>query len=285
MNEILVIDKPKNMTSRDVVNIISKKFHIKKVGHTGTLDPLATGVLVILTGKYTSLVELITAYDKTYEAEITLGIETDTMDITGNILKEEKCECSKEEIITALNSMIGEYEQTVPSYSAVKINGKKLYEYARNGEDIELPKRKVKINSIELISDITYKDNKVIFKIITNVSKGTYIRSLVGDIASKLNTIGTMSELRRIKQGNISIEESDTLEDIENDTYRFYDIDKCLKDIYSIDVDEELLKKITNGVQLQNTYEKDLVLFKYKGSNIAIYKNDNNILKMWKYLK
>ncbi len=285
MNEVLVIDKPKNMTSRDVVNIVSKKFHTKKVGHTGTLDPLATGVLVILVGKYTSLVEIITSYDKIYEAEITLGIETDTMDITGNIIKEEKCNFSKEEIIEALNSMVGEYEQIVPAYSAVKINGKKLYEYARENKEVELPKRKVNIKSLELISEIKYKENKVIFNIRTNVSKGTYIRSLVTDIASKLGTIGTMSELRRIKQGNISIEDADTLEDLENDTYRFYDINKCLKDIYSVELDEQLLKKVTNGVQLENVYKKELVLFKYKGSNIAIYKADNNTLKMWKYLK
>ena len=285
MNEVLVIDKPKNMTSRDVVNIVSNKFHTRKVGHTGTLDPLATGVLVILIGKYTSLVEIITSYDKIYEAEITLGIETDTMDITGNIIKEEKCNFSKEEIIEALNSMIGEYEQVVPAYSAIKINGKKLYEYARENKEVELPKRKVNIKSLELISEIKYKENKVIFNIRTNVSKGTYIRSLVTDIASKLGTIGTMSELRRIKQGNISIEDADTLEDLENDTYRFYDINKCLKDIYSVELDAQLLKKVTNGVQLENVYKKELVLFKYNGSNIAIYKADNNTLKMWKYLK
>ena len=141
MNGVLVVDKPKNCTSRDVVNTICKKFHIKKVGHTGTLDPLATGVLIILIGKYTNLVEVVTAYDKIYEAEITLGALTDTLDITGNIIKEEKAIFTKEKIEESLKKMVGTYNQTVPIYSAVKINGKKLYEYARNNEEVELPKR------------------------------------------------------------------------------------------------------------------------------------------------
>ena len=284
MNGVLVVDKPKNCTSRDVVNTICRKFHIKKVGHTGTLDPLATGVLIILIGKYTNLVEVVTAYYKIYEAEITLGTLTDTLDITGNIIKEENAKFTKEEIEESLNKMVGTYNQTVPIYSAVKINGKKLYEYARNNEEVELPKRKVTIKSIELISDIKYENNKTIFKIRTEVSKGTYIRALINDIALSLNTIGIMSELRRIKQGNIDISDSYKLEDIENDNYEFYSIDKLLGNIYKIDLNEEEFKKVKNGVPIPNIYNQETVLFKYNGNIIAIYKNDKNILKMWKYL-
>jgi len=284
MNEILVVNKEKNCTSRDVVNFLCKKFKTKKIGHTGTLDPLATGVLVVLIGKYTSLVEVITAYDKVYEAEIKLGVLTDTLDITGNILKTENVSVSDEQIKNVLEGMIGEYEQTVPIYSAVKVNGRKLYEYARNNETVELPKRLVKIKSLYLISDIKRENGWIIFKIKTCVSKGTYIRALINDIAAKLNTIGVMSELKRVKQGDISIADAYTLSEIENDNYKFYDIDKCLNNLFKIEVDEKLLKKIKNGVQLENTYEKDIILFKYNGNNIAIYKSDGKVLKMWKYL-
>ena len=138
---IIIINKPKDYTSRDIVNIVSKHFNTKKVGHTGTLDPLATGVLVICVGKATKLVDYLTSTYKEYIAEFILGVETDTLDITGNVLKEEKISKSKEEIEKVLNNMIGEYVQEVPIYSAVKINGKKLYEYAREGIDIELSKR------------------------------------------------------------------------------------------------------------------------------------------------
>ncbi len=284
MNGILVINKPKNCTSRDIVNIICKKFGERKVGHTGTLDPMATGVLVLLIGKYTNLVEVITGYDKTYEAEITLGTLTNTLDSTGEVIKEENGTFTKEEIETALKSMIKTYEQEVPIYSAVKVNGKKLYEYARNNEDVELPKRKVTIKSLELISDIVNENGKTIFKIRTEVSKGTYIRALVADIASKLGTIGIMSELTRTRQGNIKIEDSYTIDEIENNNYEFYDLNKCFESIFQLDLDDELYKKIKNGVQIPNTYDHDIVLFKYNGNNVALYKDDKNVLKMWKYL-
>ena len=284
MNEILVVNKPKNCTSRDIVNFICKKFNTKKVGHTGTLDPLATGVLVVLIGKYTNLVEVITAYNKVYEAEILLGTLTDTLDITGNILKEEILNISDEKILDAINNMVGSYEQTVPIYSAVKINGKKLYEYARSGEKIELPKRLATINSIDLISKIVRKDGKITFKIRADVSKGTYIRALINDIANKLNTVGTMIALKRIKQGNITINDSYTLDEIKSDNYRFYDINNCLNEFYSVETDDNLYKKIKNGVELNNIYNQELVLFKHNNLPIALYKNDKNTLKMWKYL-
>ena len=163
MNGIVLINKEKNCTSRDVVNQVSKILKTKKIGHTGTLDPIATGVIVLCIGKATKLVEVITSYDKEYEAEVILGIKTDTKDITGKILKEEKAIISKENIEECLKKMIGTYNQTVPIYSAVKINGKKLYEYARKNEEIELPKRKVTIKELKLISDITYEKEKTKF--------------------------------------------------------------------------------------------------------------------------
>ena len=145
INGIINIYKEKGYTSHDVVAVLRGICKQKKIGHTGTLDPIATGVLVLCIGKATKLVEVITSYDKEYEAEVILGIKTDTKDITGKILKEEKAIISKKNIEECLKKMIGTYNQTVPIYSAVKINGKKLYEYARNNEEIELPKRKVTI--------------------------------------------------------------------------------------------------------------------------------------------
>lgn len=281
MNGAFLIDKETGCTSRDVVNEIIKKVETSKVGHTGTLDPLATGVLVVCVGKATKLVDLLTCEHKEYEAEITLGIDTDTYDITGNIIKEETSDVSKEEIIEVLNSFIGEYEQEVPIYSAVKINGKKLYEYARNNESVILPKRLVKIDNLELISDIKYINDRVIFKIKTSVSKGTYIRSLVHDIALKLNTIGVMSSLKRTKLGNFSIEQCKNIEDIS-----LKDIVKVKDLLYGykfIKVDDMLKKDILNGKIISNIYdEKKIVFIDNEDLVLALYEvyhKDNTKMK------
>lgn len=277
MNGIIIIDKEKNMTSRDVVNKVSKILGTKKIGHTGTLDPLATGVLVLCVGKATKLVDLITGYDKEYIAKVCLGTLTDTLDITGNIIKEKETNITKEEIENTLKSFIPGYEQEVPIYSAVKINGKKLYEYARNGETVELPKRYIKINSIDLISDIEYENGKTYFSFITNVSKGTYIRSLINDIGKKLNTYGTMVELRRTKQGNFKIEESSTINNPE-----IIKIEEILKDYYKVEIDGELYRKISNGVKIKNEDNKGIVVFTHNKEVIAIYKKENEYLKPYK---
>jgi len=175
MNGIVLINKEKGKTSRDVVNLLSKKFNTRKVGHAGTLDPLATGLLIIGINNGTKILELLTMDEKEYIATVKIGIQTDTYDITGNIIEEKKdFSIDKEYLENTLKSFIGKYYQEVPKYSAVKINGKKLYEYARNGEEIELPKRFVEIKEIELLE---FKEDEFKFKVL--VSKGTYIRSLI----------------------------------------------------------------------------------------------------------
>lgn len=285
MDGIVLINKEKNCTSRDVVNQVSKILKTKKIGHTGTLDPIATGVLVLCIGKATKLVEVITSYDKEYEAEVILGIKTDTKDITGKILKEEKAIISKENIEECLKKMIGTYNQTVPIYSAVKINGKKLYEYARNNEEIELPKRKVTIKKLKLISDITYEKEKTKFKIKCHVSKGTYIRSLIEDIAANLNTIGTMENLKRTKQGNFQIASANTIQDIENNKFKIYSIEEILEKFYKIEMTDDLYFKIKNGSIIKNNYNHDIVAFTKNDKVIAIYKEyskDKTLLKPWK---
>ena len=282
MNGVLIVNKEKDYTSRDIVNIISKTLKTKKVGHTGTLDPLATGVLVVTVGEATKISELLTSSFKEYIADIELGIETDTLDITGNILKEETVFKTKEEIENILSSMIGSYDQEVPIYSAVKIIGKKLYEYAREKEEVELPKRKVEVKEIELLN-YRQKEEKIFFKMRCLVSKGTYIRSLVRDIATKLNTIGVMTDLIRTKQGKFNIEDAYTLEQIKQEKSHLIKIEDAL-DIDIVEVDDYLKKKIQNGSILENRYPKDTVLFK-QNTALAIYKKyekDPTKVKPWK---
>lgn len=273
MDGIIIVDKEKDYTSRDVVNIASKVLHTKKIGHTGTLDPIATGVLVLAVGKATKLVEYLTSKEKEYTAKICLGIETDTLDSTGTILKKEVVSKTKEEIDKVLEMMIGCYEQEVPKYAAVKVNGKKLYEYARNKEEVVLPKRMVTIFSLERISDIEVIDGNLYFKIKTTVSKGTYIRSLIRDIAKKLDTVGMMCELRRTKQGVFSLDQAISMKQLKEDAVTLISIKEVLKDMDTVVVDDLLEQKIKNGSLLPDLYHKNRVLFlSQEGEVLAIYK-------------
>ena len=277
---IICVNKPAGITSRDVVNKVQKILNTK-AGHTGTLDPIAHGVLVITLGKATKLNELLVATTKEYIATAILGIGTDTLDTDGTVLNNENTNFSKEEIIRALNHFKGKYEQEVPKHSAVKINGKKLYEYAREKVDIELPKRMVEVYDIELL-DCNYTDNKTVFKFKVKVSKGTYIRSLIRDIGLYLNTNGVMSDLERVKQGNFSIEKSYTLDDIEKGNYKILSVGDVLK-IPKVKVDDLIKFKIINGQVLN--YDYDEVLFTDEnGLELAIYKKEKGVLKMWKML-
>ncbi len=270
MNGVLIINKPKDYTSRDVINKLNKLLGTKKIGHTGTLDPLATGVLVIAIGSYTKLVNELTSLDKEYIAEIKLGIKTDTGDITGNILEENyNYNITKENITNIFNNFPKEYEQTVPKYSAVKINGKKLYEYARENIDIELPKRMVNIYSLELL-----EFNNDIIKFKTKVSKGTYIRSLIEDLCYKLNVIGTMNSLVRTKQGRFNIEKALNLEDININTKLL--TSKDILDIKDYGLDDNLYKFVSNGNKLNINLSDGYYNMIYNNKDIAIYKFSYN---------
>lgn len=288
MNGFIIVDKPQKYTSRDIVNIVSKKLNTRKIGHTGTLDPIATGVLVLCIGGTTNLVEIMTSDEKEYIAEITLGYETDTLDSTGKILNKNYTYKSKEEIINALKKYNTEYMQQVPLYSAVKVNGERLYDYAFNNENPkEIPFRLVNIKKLELISDIEYTKDTIIFKIRCVVSKGTYIRSLIRDIAKELNTIGVMSSLRRTRQGNFKIEDAITISDINNGNIKVHDIMEALTKYKTYEMDENLYFKVKNGSPLENIYIKDddYVLFTYNKKPIYLYKKsteDKTIIKPWK---
>ncbi len=277
---IINVCKEKNMTSRDVVNIISKHLHTKKVGHTGTLDPLATGVLIVCTNHDTKLVDILTSKNKEYIATMRLGIQTDTGDITGNIIKRATYKVTKDQIIKVLNSFLGSSTQTVPIYSAVKINGKKLYEYARNGEEVTLPTREINISSIELLD---YHDDLIKFKV--TVSKGTYIRSLIEDIGKTLQTVATMEDLVRTKQGNYKIEDSYTLEDIKNDNYKPIPLNIVLKDYHTYNLNATEYFKVKNGSKMLLNIDDKIVTLLYNNKPIALYRKENDIYRVYKMLE
>ncbi len=263
MDGIIVINKEQGYTSNDVVQIIKKKLN-EKVGHTGTLDPMATGVLPILVGKGTKCSKYILNHDKIYTATLKLGIKTDTGDITGNIIKEEKnlkniieIVSNVQEIKKVLKSFEGEISQIPPMYSAIKVKGKKLYEYARSGQTVEISPRNIKIYNIELINTGKDKNNEkndlkedeIIFRV--KCSKGTYIRTLCEDIAEKLGTIGTMSKLNREKVGDFSIEDAIKLEDFDEKFEKgFISIEKFLENYKKIILTPRSYISFINGVKL-----------------------------------
>lgn len=277
MNGILIVNKPKNYTSRDIVNIISKKLNTTKVGHTGTLDPIAEGVLVVPIGRALKISELLTSEKKEYIAKVILGYETDMLDITGKEIKRNIPNVDKDKLIEVLNSFIGKYNQEVPMYSAVKVNGRKLYEYARSNIQITPPSKIVEIYSISLLEGPIYKDNTVEFTMKCEVSKGTYIRSLIRDIAYKLSTYGTMKELIRTKQGSFLLEDAFTLEDIQKDKYKLLSIKEALPNIKITKIDDKILKQVKNGMVLDKFFEEEISLLVDKdGREIAIYKDIGN---------
>ena len=278
MNGILIIDKPKGYTSRDVVNSIERLANTKKVGHGGTLDPIATGVLVVALGNGLKVLEFLSDKDKEYIATVKMGIETNTLDITGEVTKKKDYFfLDSVKLDEVLKSFIGKYNQEVPLYSSVKVGGQRLYKYAREGLTVVLPKREVSIYELELLS--CGQDE---FVIRANVSKGTYIRSLIRDIGVKLGIPCTMKELRRTKQGNFTIDEAVSMEELENGIIKPVPIEKALKGIIFVPANEELEKKILNGAILDNVYAETIVGFKNKNNEvIALYKvYDKDITKI-----
>lgn len=267
---ILVINKPKNMTSREVVNTACKKLNTRHIGHTGTLDPIATGVLVLGVNEGCKVIDLLTQEDKIYEAKVLVGVETDTLDITGNILNEYNIEnLTGNDIEKALSKYRGKYNQEVPKYSAIHVNGKRLYEYARNNIEVELPKREVEVFDLVLKS-FEKCDNRYTFSIISHVSKGTYIRSLIRDIGLSFGYPCTMMELTRVKQGAFTIDQAVDLEDINND--KILSIDKALTNLNSITVDNDTAKKVLNGAVLDLNVNNDKVLILNSNNELlAIY--------------
>ncbi len=286
MNGVIVINKEKGYTSRDIVNIVGKVYHTKKVGHTGTLDPMATGVLVVCVGKATKLVSLLTATKKEYVADVLLGVETDSLDTDGNVLREESVDCDQTRIDQVLKSMKKTYLQEVPKYSAVKVKGKKLYEYARSNQEVKLPKKEVTIYDLERISDVFYENGKIRFQIRCKVSKGTYIRSLIRDIAHELGTIGVMSGLCRTKQGEFELKDCVSLEQLKEQP-SIQSIAHVLSIYPQKVVDGKEEEMILNGRKLSNRYNEKTIVFLNKDHHVlGIYQFDEEEQMMvpWKMI-
>ena len=261
MDGVIIINKPQGCTSHDVVYKI-KKIVNEKVGHTGTLDPMAQGVLPLLIGKGTLCSKYLINHDKIYQVELTLGIKTDTADGEGKIIEEKDLimeNMAKEYIQKILQLFKGKQKQIPPMYSAIKVKGKKLYEYARKGQEIKLEPREIEIYSIALDG---LEENKIQFTV--SCSKGTYIRSLCEDIAERLGTVGYMSRLNRIKVGKfdikeaINIEELQKLESIEQKREyidkKIISIEKLFMDYPRVNLPQEKLTQFLNGVKLKFSF-------------------------------
>lgn len=286
MEGIIIVNKPKGITSFDVIRKLKKILKTKKIGHTGTLDPLATGVMLMCVGKATKLAADLEAKDKVYIADFDIGYATDTYDIEGKKIAENIIEISKENLEQSIKKFIGNIKQVPPMYSAIKIDGNKLYHLARKGIEVERPERDV---TIEYINLLDFKDNKA--KIETKVSKGCYIRSLIYDIGQDLGTYTTMTTLQRKQVGDYSLETSYTLEQIEemvlNNDFKFL---KTIEEIfsydkYSLQTEKELtLYKNGNTVKIKENLEnkKYRIYFQDEFIGLANVEN-NNLLKGYKY--
>lgn len=250
MDGIIVINKEKGCTSHDIVYKIRKMFNTK-VGHTGTLDPNATGVLPILLGKGTKISKYLIEHDKEYEVVLQLGVKTTTADEEGEIIEEKevlKESLEQLEIERILKSFIGKIKQMPPKYSAIKVNGKKLYEYARKGQEVEIKPREVEIYNIE-ITNIQKEKKQIEFKV--SCSKGTYIRTLCEDIAEKMRTVGYMKELKRTKVGNFNIEQAITLGQLqEKENIKIITIEEMFKDKEEIILEDSKIILLLNGVKM-----------------------------------
>ncbi|MGI6377464.1 tRNA pseudouridine(55) synthase TruB [bacterium] len=252
MNRVYLIDKPVGISSYAVVAEVKRQLKIKQVGHTGTLDPFASGLLLICCGEATKIVRFLEAKTKTYLAHLRLGIRTDTADNTGKVI-EEKPIPTLENAEAVLKSFLGKSYQVPPMYSALKVKGKKLYELARAGKEVERKTREITIFSIELLKK---RPEEIVFKL--SCSAGTYIRSLGEDIAEKLGTVGHLTELRRLKIGEFNVEEASNLEDFKKTTG--LSILEALKDLPIIELDPSLIVSAKNGRPLMLTNRGEYAL-------------------------
>lgn len=284
MDGFIIVNKPKDMTSHTVCNKIRRVMNTKKVGHSGTLDPLATGVLVVAVGRATKLINYLENQDKTYLAEALFGIETDSYDILGKILNEDlNTNPTNTEIDNALLKLKDTKTQIPPIYSAIKVNGRKLYDYAKMGEEVEIKPRNIKIHSLFRVNDI--KDKKVLIEV--TADKGFYVRSLISDLGKELGTYAVMNNLIRIKAGSYSIDMAQTLEEIELNGPIIHSIEETFAHLKQIQVNDYIAKLVKNGVILDERQFDLNEMFKIYHNNklIAIYEPFDNkkyklVLKM-----
>ena len=280
MDGVLIINKSRGFTSHDIVAKVKEITH-EKVGHTGTLDPLATGVLPLLIGKGTLCSKYLINHDKTYIVTLKLGEKTETGDLEGKFIEKQKVNeqsLDEKNIQNVLKSFIGKQEQRPPMYSAIKVNGKKLYEYARKNESIKVEPRKIEIYSINLIS-VNKQEKEIIFKV--KCSKGTYIRSLCEDIAVRLKTVGYMKQLNRITVGQFDIEQSILVDNLDENTIsqKLIKIEDIFSNLKDIKLDTKKLKLFLNGVRLTVNLEDGIYKIYNEQSFIGIGIINKNLLK------
>ena len=272
MDGVLLVDKSVGMSSHDVVSKVRKSLQTKSVGHCGTLDPMAEGLMVVCVNKALKIARYLTEDRKIYIAKVKLGETTPTLDSEGKIIERREVPViSKEKIKEVLCSFLGKSKQVPPMYSAIQVNGKRLYEYARNNEVVEIPPRDIEIYNINLIS---YSDNVIEFEV--DCSKGTYIRTLCADIATKLDNIGYMTYLRRVKAGYFSIEDASSLEDIKNGTYKLTSIKDALLSVGfdCIVASEEEKKCIKDGRFIKRKLDKKTLYIDEMDEVLAMYEYD-----------
>lgn len=268
MHGIVLINKPKGITSFDCVRFAKKIFHTNKIGHTGTLDPFAEGLLILCIGKATKLVDYLTSKDKTYQGILVFNNHYDTYDVTGKILKSDAKVISKNEVLETFNKFVKTYDQIPPIYSAIKVDGKKLYEYARKEVEVEIEPRKVTIYSLDLIDELN--ENEFLFE--TKVSKGTYIRSLAVDIAKDLNTFGALKELKRTKIGNFDLSDAVNLNDL--NISNLITLEEIFKDNEKVILNDYMVNLVKNGIYLD---ERQIVTSK----EFLVYDSNNNLIAIY----
>ena len=283
MDGVLLVNKKEGLTSFDVVRKIKKALNTKKVGHCGTLDPLAKGLLVVTVGKALKISRFIEGDEKEYIATIKLGEKTTTLDREGEVIeKNEITSFSNDDIYKVFSSLTGVIKQKPPIYSAIQVNGKRLYEYARENIEVEIKEREIEIKELELLE---YNDNFIKYRVVC--SKGTYVRVLCETIANKLNNIGYMYDLVRTRIGKLNIEKSFTLEDIENGNYSLIDIESSLSNFVVLTLKDRDLYKANNGNVLDFYIEGNILVVDEKRETIALYEGDkeNNRLICNRVLK
>lgn len=266
MDGILLVNKPSGMTSHDVVNHIRKVLHTKKVGHCGTLDPDATGVLVLCVGKATKALQFLMSEEKEYIATLSLGTSTDTYDSSGVVI-ESKEFVGVENVEKVLDSFLGKQMQMPPIYSAIKVNGKKLYEYARNQEEVKIEPREIEIKEIELL-----KQENHMIQIRVICSKGTYIRSLCVDIAKELGYPGHMSHLIRKRSGHFDLKNCYDLKDIENGHFQMLSLEEAFKSFEHYVIDDENI--VYHGKRMKSDIDHQVVVVNSQGKVLAVYGPD-----------
>lgn len=279
MDGLIILNKPLNISSHDAVFKVKKILKEKKVGHTGTLDPLASGILIICVGSATKLSQYLTTDTKVYRAKIMLGISTETYDLEGEIVEStNNVNITEEEIDNTLKSFLGKSLQYPPIYSAIKKDGKKLYEYALKKEEVKIDPREIEVYEANRVSPITNVDGRIVFDVDLNVSKGTYIRSIANDFGKKLGIPSVLAGLVRTSCSGFSLNDSYTLEDLEKNRFKLINPLEALKDYFKIS-DEESIKKARNGMKISYRFIKEMygktpemIVISSSDKLIAIYK-------------